>query len=323
MTNFQVYKKTLSFSLVGFLVDLLSLLLFAGCIIGGFFIGNAINDKGIIGLVVGLLVGIVALVLIKLFVSNVLKAGQIAMMTQGVTEGKLPDNVLHEGRKAVKERFASITAFFLVTRLIKGAFRQIGRTINKIGTSVGGDTGNAITSAIDTGIQILVGFLCDCCLGWVFYRKNVKTSTAACEGAAIFFRNGKTLIRNIGRIFGMGFIFLVIIGGGLFGIFYGISTMFPNLYNSLSKELIETFTRIEYNYESWMVDPKNLMLIVSGVFAIMLWAMIHNVFIRPFILTGVLKNFTAAGIKNMPTEEDFATLNKKSTKFAKLSAVNS
>jgi hypothetical protein len=46
--------------------------------------------------------------------------------------------------------------------------------------------------------------------------------------------------------------------------------------------------------------------------------MVHSVFIRPFILVGVLRNFTASGIKDMPTEEEFNTLNNKSPKFAKL-----
>ena len=51
--------------------------------------------------------GIVALILISRFISYALKAGQIAMMTRGVSEGELPDNVIKEGRRVVKERFAT------------------------------------------------------------------------------------------------------------------------------------------------------------------------------------------------------------------------
>ena len=318
MTNFQVYKKTLSFSLVGFLIDILSIVMWGGLAALGFIIGNKINDKGILGLIIGLVLGIVIMVLIKIFVSNVLKAGQIAMMTQGVTEGKLPDKPLHEGRQIVKSRFASITAFFMVTGAIKGIFRQITRSINRIGTAVGGDTGNTITSVINTGIQILVGYLCDCCLGWVFYRSKEGTAKAACEGSAIFFKHGKTLMRNIGRIFGMGALGLIIVGGAFFGLFYGIFTLMPNAFNSLSLEVSETMTRLEIQDAEFLKDPKMLMLIIAGVLAIVLYSMAHSVFIRPFILVGVLRNFTASGIKDIPTEQEFAELNKKSPKFAKL-----
>ena len=52
--------------------------------------------------------------------------------------------------------------------------------------------------------QVVVAYLCDCCLGWVFYRKAQGAAKATCEGAVLFFRHGKTLARNLGRVFGMG-----------------------------------------------------------------------------------------------------------------------
>jgi hypothetical protein len=46
--------------------------------------------------------------------------------------------------------------------------------------------------------------------------------------------------------------------------------------------------------------------------------MIHSVLIRPFILVGVLRNFMAAGIADIPTEEQFAELEKLSPRFTKM-----
>ena len=119
MTNFQVYKKTLSFSLIGFLVDLLVFVGFIAICALGFIIADKAFDKGLIGLALGFVVAIVFSILMNIFVSNVLKAGHIAMITRGVTEDALPENVLSEGKKAVKERFATITAFIFITRAIK------------------------------------------------------------------------------------------------------------------------------------------------------------------------------------------------------------
>ena len=55
MTNFQVYRKTLSFSLLMFLVDLLVLAVIGGFATAGFFIGfNAVSASGDAQAVVGI-----------------------------------------------------------------------------------------------------------------------------------------------------------------------------------------------------------------------------------------------------------------------------
>ena len=318
MSNFQVYKKTLSFSFVSFLIDLLSIFVVIGTSTIGFFVMNKSTDKALIGLVVGLIIGIILVVLINIFIANRVKAAQISMMTKGVVDGKLPDNVFKTGFSETKDRFGSITAFFLVTHLIKGVFRQIGRGLDKVGRAVGGDVGDGVTSAINTAIQILIGYLCDCCLGWILYRKDVNPFKAGCEGAVIFFKHGKTLIRNIGRIFGMGLLSLVVVAGALAAIFYLILKQFPSMFESLSKELLEVSTRADLNIPAWVSDPKNLTIVVAVVAGLVIWGILHSVLIRPFILVGVLRNFMAAGIKDMPTEQDFAELENKSPKFARM-----
>lgn len=321
MTNFQVYKKTLSFSLIGFLVDLLVFVGFIAICALGFIIADKAFDKGLIGLALGFVVAVVFSILMNIFVSNVLKAGHIAMITRGVTEDALPENVLSEGKKAVKERFATITAFIFITRAIKNIFRQIGRIVTKVGTAVGGETGGNIASIINSAVQVLLGYLCDCCLGWVFYRKDKNAARATCEGAAIFFKHGKTLFKNIVRIFGLGLLSLAIIGGAFFGIGYLISsTMLKGAFDSLAGEIAEASLRNDLDVPQAFMEPKTLMLIVSGVAALFIWNIIHSVFVRPFILVGVMRNFTASGIKEMPTEAELNELDKKSPRFAKIHA---
>ena len=318
MTNYQVYKKILPFSLISFLVDLLTIIVVAGIVIGGFFIAESASNQGLIGLAVGLIIGLVLSILVKIFITNVYKAGMIAMITRGVTEGNLPDNTLAEGRRIVKERFVSIFAFFAVTGAIKGVFRQLGRMLNRLGTAVGGDVGNSIISFINSFIQVLISYLCDCCLGWVFYRKDKNTASAACEGAAIFFKHGKTLFRNMGRIFGMGFLSFLVIGGALTGAGFGICHLFPSAFDTLSKEIIEAASRGEIEISEIFYNTQFLMFVISFVIAIFLWNIIHGLFIKPFIQTGVIRNFMQSGMKDMPTEAEMAEIEKKSPKFANL-----
>lgn len=321
MTNFQVYRKTLSYSLLIFVIDLLALAIVGGCAAAGFFImiNNSV-ELALVGLAIGLLIGIILSVLIKIFVTNRVRGAQIAMMAKGVTEGSLPDHTFKEGFNEIKGRFGKITAFFFITNAIKGIFRQLGRTVNRIGTAVGGDTGNTITSAIDSAIQTLIGYLCDCCLAWILFRKDENSAKAGCEGAVIFFKHGKTLFRNIGRIFGMGFLSFLLIGGLLGAGFYLIFTQFPQIFEPLSKALTQAMTGEGGDLPPEIItNPAYLTIFISAILAIILWSMLHSVLVRPFILVGVMRNFMAAGQKDMPKESDFAELAHKSPRFAKLS----
>lgn len=318
MTNFQVYRKTLSFSLVQFLVDMLALFIVVGAASAGFFMFQKQGDtNAVIGLGVGLLIGIVIAVLISIFITNRIKAAQIAMMTKGVVDGELPAHAYKEGFIEIKGRFGKITAFFAITSLIKGIFRQIGRGVNKLGTAVGGQVGDTVTSVIDGAVQTLIAYLCDCCLGWILYRKDENSFKAGCEGCVIFFEHGKTLIRNIGRIFGMGVLSFIVIGGAFFGLSYFVFNMFPTMFQTLSTEIIKFFESGS-DIPEVISNPKYLMLFTSAIIGIVMWSTIHSVLIRPFIFVGVLRNFMNAGKAHMPSEADFNKIENISPKFRRL-----
>ena len=318
MDNMTVYKKTIGFSLRRLVWDLLAMVVLAGCGVAGFMIADKSTNKGLIGLLIGALVAIVIIVVMMRWVSYKYKAGQIAMMTRGVTEGTLPDDVIGEGKRVVKERFVTVAAFFAVTGIIKGIFNEIGRAITRLGESIGGDTGNAVGSAISTVINTIVSYLCDCCLGWVFYRKDVKSTKATCEGAVLFFKHGKTFAKNMARVFVFAIVSLLLIGGIFFGIAFLIFRQFPDLFNNLAAEIAEAATRNSSKIPDFLKDPNTLIIAVAVLVGVIMWSIIHSVFIRPYVLIGVLRNYIASGIKDIPSEESFAALDAKSKKFKKL-----
>ena len=323
MTNFQVYKKTLPFSFISFGLGLVSLAVLIGCSAAGFFIGGQPAERALIGLAIGFVVGIIFAVAFDYLVLNRVKAAQVAMMTKGVADDKLPeDHIVQAGFAEVKGRFAKLSAFFFVTNIIKSMFRQIGRLTTRVSTMVGGEAGGTVASAVDSAVQILLGYLCDCCLGWVMYRKDEGVTKAACEGAVIFFKSGKTLFRNIGRIFGMGALSLIVVGGAFFGAFYAITFFaFPGMYAQLSNTIIDALKNSgTTDIPEFFYNPTYLGLFICGIAAIVLWSMVHSVVGRPFILVGVLRNFVAVGKKDLPTEADFKELEKKSPKIAALRA---
>lgn len=318
MTNKEIYKKTLCFSVRQLIIGLISLVLFAGFCVAGYFIAEKAADKGLIGLAIGLVVGLIVAALISRFLIYRQKAAQIAMMTKGITEGTLPDNVYQEGKKIVKERFATLAALFAITAAIKAIFNQIGRGISSLGQTLGGDTGGAVGSAVSSAIQTMVAYLCDCCLGWVFFRSGVSAVKATCEGAVLFFKKGKALIKNVGRIFGMGLASLALIGGAVFGLSYLIFSRFGNAFSTLASEIAEGAARLETEAPDFLTNPATLTIACAGLLGVVIWSFVHTYFIRPFVLTGVLRNFLEAGMADIPTEESFSLLDSKSPKFAKL-----
>ena len=318
MTNKEIYKKTIGFSIRRLLWDCFAVIIVAAIAIIGFGIAEATMNKGLIGLAIGVIVGLIVIAIMMRFISYQYKAGQIAMMTKAVAEGKLPEDVIGEGKKVVKERFSTVAAYFAVTGVVKGIFNQIGRGITAAGQAIGGDNGGAIGSAISAVIQTIVSYLCDCCLGWVFYRKDEKATKATCEGAVLFFKHGKTLAKNLGRVFGMGLASLLLIGGVFTGIFWLIFQACHEAFVSLGAEIAEAAARAGTEISPAFTDPASLTIICAAIIGIIIWSFIHSTFIRPFVLIGVLRNYIESGMKDIPSEKSFDELDKKSAKFKKL-----
>lgn len=310
LTNGQIYRKTFIFSWMRFLVDFLAVLILAACILIGFFV----SGQQVIGLGIGLLVGILIFFLMVHFVTYLFKAGQIAMMTKGVTEGQLPDNVLQAGKAIVKQRFLTVAAYYAVTSAIKAIFREITRGINAIGKVAGGETGGEVGDTISGVINTVVSYLCDCCLGWVFYKSEQSAFKSTCDGAVLFFKNWKALIKNLGRIFGMGLVSLLVIGGAFTAMFYAVLGNFPAFVTAVAKAMQSAVKGTDLS------DPTVALLFVSLLFGVIVWTILHNAFVRPFVLVGVLRNYMTAGIQNPPQEESFAQLDKLSPKFRKTHA---
>ena len=319
MDNKEIYKKTLTFSIRRFFWDLGSMAVIIILAEAGFFLADKLSNNGLIGLAIGVIVAIVIVAIASHFISYVFKAGQIAMMTKGVSEGKLPDDVYGEGKKIVKERFLTVAAYYAATSVIKGIFNELGRAITAAGQALGGDNGGAIGSAIASVIDTIVRYLCDCCLGWVFYKKDENAAKATLEGAVLFFRHGKTFAKNMGRVFLISLISFVVIGGAFFGIFYLICQAFPGGFDVLASEFAEMIANgdVEAGNE-FLTNANNLMLIAAGIGGISMWSILHSVFVRPFILVGVLRNYIESGKNEKITESDLDELDKKSKKFKKL-----
>ena len=110
MNNKEIYQKTVGFSIRRLLWDLAAFLILAALAGAGYLLAEKLTNKGLVGLGIGLVAGIVALAIFLRYVSYTYKAGQIAMMTKAVAEDSLPEDVIGEGKRVVKECFARRTS---------------------------------------------------------------------------------------------------------------------------------------------------------------------------------------------------------------------
>ena len=146
----------------------------------------------------------------------------------------------------------------------------------------------------------------------------MKSTKATCEGAVLFFKHGKTFAKNMARVFVFAIVSLLLIGGIFFGIAFLIFRQFPDLFNNLAREIAEAATRNSSKIPDFLKDPNTLIIAAAVLVGVIMWSIIHSVFIRPYVLIGVLRNYIASGIKDIPSEESFAALDAKSKKFKKL-----
>ena len=76
----------------------------------------------------------------------------------------------------------------------------------------------------------------------------------------------------------------------------------------------------ETDLPALLQDPATLVLIAAALVGVIIWSIIHSVFVRPFVLTGVLRNYLESGMNDIPDEAAFRVLDGKSSKFKKLHA---
>jgi len=109
----------------------------------------------------------------------------------------------------------------------------------------------------------------------------------------------------------------LVIGGVFSGIFYLIASRFPATFEQLAREMAE-IAATDGDIPAFLTNPSMLTLAAAVIAGVILWDIIHSAFVRPFVLTGVLRNYLESGMSEIPTEESFAMLDSKSSKFAKL-----
>ena len=192
----KVFRKTLPFCWAKLLLGAVTVLV--SCILLALFLGIGwLFGEG--GIWIGIIlwcgsVGVIRFVLMHYF-GYMVKAGHIAVMTEAYTTGKVPDNQVKYGIGKVKERFATSNIYFAVNKLVTGAVKQIQRGIEKLGQKMDFIPGmQQVAKLASFFVELSLGYIDECCLGYTFYKKEQGAFKSACDGVVIYATNIKKLL---------------------------------------------------------------------------------------------------------------------------------
>ena len=134
---------------------------------------------------------------IKHYVGYLLKAGHVAVVAQTFKDGAVPANPFAVGKDKVKERFAVTNAYFVVDRLVAGAVKQLQKAFGKVLGLFGNIPGaGAIQNVGNMFIEISLGYIDECCLGYAFYHTEQNVFKSSADGVVVYAQNWKQLLKD-------------------------------------------------------------------------------------------------------------------------------
>ena len=200
MTAKDIFMKTLPFCWsklgLGLLNIVICIVLFA--ILMG--ISLLFANEGVVGIMFFvwlILAGIVNFVINHYF-GYLVKAGHVAVIAQTFKDGRVPDRCVSVGKDMVRDRFGTANAYFAIDKLVSGAVKQLQNTLGRITDSLIGALPGAdgVKSVTNFFLNISLGYIDECCLGYTFYNRNQNAYKSACDGVVIYAQNWKHLLKN-------------------------------------------------------------------------------------------------------------------------------
>ena len=233
-------------------------------------------------------IGIVRFILMH-YIGYMLKAGHIAVITEAITTGSIPQNQIAYGKQMVLDRFATSNIYFAVDKLVSGAVKQIQRVIGKVGNVLSFIPGmKSITGLAQFFVDISLGYIDECCLGYTFYKQEQGAFKSAADGVVIYAQNVKKLLGSAAKTMG-----LVIVG--LAGITLVLSLVLISLFRV-------------FHWPGW----------VAFVIALLLVAAVKFAFIDSFILTRMMSAYMEEAPHTVITYDLYGKLCGFSAKFKDL-----
>ncbi|MDR2488174.1 MAG: hypothetical protein LBD42_01530 [Desulfovibrio sp.] len=156
------------------------------------------EDGPLVAVLCPWLVGTIVLRFITVrYAGYLLKAGHIAVVSEALAKGVVPEKQIRFGKQAVLERFGTTHAYFVLDMLVDGAVDQLCKAVSKVGEAFENIPGvSAVSGVAQLFLRIALGHVDACCLALTFHRKSGNAFKDAADSVVLYFQNWKTLLKN-------------------------------------------------------------------------------------------------------------------------------
>lgn len=319
MKNSEIYRRTLKFSVMRLVRTVLCLVLLAALPLVAFVAtGMAGLDEmaQLAATGVAFIIALIVFYVVAHYGGYLLMAGQVAMITEGVATGQLPEDTYEAGKRAVKSRFATASVYYGLWSITKAITNEISAGMNAIARGIDGDNQNGAASVIAgiilAVVSVVLEYLNYCSLGWVLLHGEQSAFKSTCDGAVVYFQNWKTLMKNSAKVIAITVVSLALIGGTFFGIAYLVLGSIEPLTAVLSQ--IDATATLE---DGTAVPAGTSLIVLCAVIALVLWSGIHGAFVKPYILVSVMRRYIEAGRADTPQVDVYEKLSGMSKGFKK------
>ena len=236
------------------------------------------------------------------YLGYLVKAGHVAVITEAVVTGQVPDNQVAYGKQKVKERFGASNVYFVIDKLVSGAVRQLQKALEKL---VGGIMGSipGVNVLVQIGkmfIGIALGYIDECCLGYTFYKKDQGAFKSAADGVVIYAQNWKKLLKDAAATTLIVLVLMIIIFLVACGFFGGAYWLLTNVFYDMSETAMKVIGAVAF------------------LLALIVVAVVKSAFIDSYMLVRMMVSYMQEAPSTQITFDLYGKLCGWSTKFKEL-----
>ena len=209
-----VFKKTICFVLLKLAINLTCILL---SLLALWVLFVSMKDRwGIAAIFV--LLGFWALLTYGLFPiadkfgGYLIRAGHIAVIAEYAKTGEIPEHQVKHGLRKVKEKFPTTSIYFLVHNLVKNSVKDIQRLFIKTLDDISIFLHLSMIQSVSTlFMNVWLGSVDDCCLGYTYINPKQGAAQSACDGVVLYAANCKEMMKCAASTMGLAVVMCMLL----------------------------------------------------------------------------------------------------------------
>lgn len=160
------------------------------------FMGKVFGSGGVLVVIIGagLLYGLFRLA--KHYVLYLVNAGHIAVITELIHKGALPEGVnqFEYGKERVTRMFKEVSALFVVDQLVTGIVRAFNRTVAQVANILPIPGLDGLSKVVNTVVDFSLTYVDETILSYNLARENENIWESARRGVILYAQNWKAIL---------------------------------------------------------------------------------------------------------------------------------